>query len=206
MTATVQGGLYIPLKAPENASPEISDLYARLNAYFVQLAAYQENVILNQGLSPFRVPDTTIDVGSGPFAFSSGSNAYNAFLFSLLPHMATTTSSTYSTFFTYTGRGVVLCAVGVAQDATHTSTAAGMSMRITIDGNILFDGQICTAVNQYGALVGQINLLDPTSTNPYVLTLDAGLGLTFQKTCLIEYKAGTNAQGVSAGCRVLKLH
>ena len=206
MTTPQQNNLYIAPSPPATNDPDLEAFYAYLPIYEQQKARLWENVLLTQNLSPLRVPDTTIDVATGEIALSTGTIAYNTFLFSLLPHMATTTSNAYQTLLSYTGKGIVLCAVGVSQDATHTSTAAGVSMRITVDGNVVFDGSLTTAVNHYAALVGQINQIDVGSTSPYYLTMDAGFGLAFNSTLKIEYKSATNGQGASAGCRVLKLH
>lgn len=200
----MSSNLYLAPKYPATQNADLLALQKYLAAYELEKAQYYEKVLMDNKVSPFRVPDTTIDLGSVPYTFASAASAFACFFRSTLPNQTTTTSSTFQTALNYTGKGILQTVLLVAQVNPSTSTAAGASAQITIDGNVVYTGAALVSVNTGIALVGRLQLQDPV--NDYVLTLDDPVGLTFNKTCKIEFKSGTNGQGVSLGWKVLKLH
>ncbi len=195
-------GLYIALNPPGGNDP--ATLSKWMNDYQLQFATLLEKKLLINTASPLRVPDTTIDVGSSIYTFASAATAYANFLRASLPNSAATTNSAFQTALNYTGKGILQCVFGVSQIVGGLSTAVGMSIQITIDGNILYTAASLAAVNTGVAVIGQIIVDDPT--NDYLGVLNDPVGLSFNKTCKVEFKSGSNGQGVSIGWRVLKLH
>lgn len=158
--------------------------------------------MIDEKHAPILIPSVTIDVGSQDIVTGSAANAWNAFDNQKLPNTAATTSNTYQTALNYTGRGVVTLVAIVAQVAAQGSTAAGASVQITIDGNVVYSAAANAAVNNIRMIVGSIVLID--SANSYYEMRDDPIGLPFNKTCKIEYKSGTNGQGVTIGWKVAK--
>ncbi len=157
--------------------------------------------LLSAEHATLRIPTTTIDAGSAEVLASSGAIAYNNFLRSYLPNTATTTSNLTTTALNYTGKGVLECVLAVAQDSSTTSTAAGVAVVITIDGNVVFNGTV-SANNRLRAIVGQLVNFDPA--NEYLGCISDPIGLPFNETCVIQYASATNGQGVTIGWRVSK--
>lgn len=197
--------LYIAPTYPPTDDPDVKALTKYLNQYELERAEFYEKTLMDNTVSPFRVPDTTIDLGSAAYTFASGASAFACVSRAILPNQQSNGIGTgFTTAVNYTGKGILQCVLLVAQVSGGASTAAGASAQITIDGNVVYTGAALALVNTGIALVGRLQLQDPV--NDYVLTFDDPNGLTFNKSCKIESKSGTNGQAISIGWKILKLH
>lgn len=195
-------GLYIALQPPPSNDP--ATLSKWLNDYQLQFSRLLEKTLLINSQSPLRVPDATIDPGSAIYTFGSAIKAATAFANAKLPNNAINNTNVFSAPLNYTGKGILQCVLGIAQGVGAGSSAAGMSIQITIDGRVLYTAAALSAVNTGIAVVGQLLVTD--TTNDFIGVHSDPVGLAFNKTCKVEFKSGTNGQDVQLGYRVLKLH
>lgn len=188
---------------PEEVRPYADAYNAAFQAYLDEL-----NLQIDRTMQPSHaavaVPATTIDVGS---AVLSGTAAAIAASFAAmaLPNTATTSAASIATALDYTGRGILQRVVCMSQTAAATSTAAGFTVKITIDGNVIYNAATTASNNRIAAVVGSLTRDESAlSTDIIYGSMDDVPGLPFNSGCKIEFQTGTNGQGITIGWRVLK--
>ncbi|HEX3156703.1 MAG TPA: hypothetical protein VHV32_18890 [Candidatus Angelobacter sp.] len=194
--------LFIKPVPPATDDPALKAFYQYWAVYELARAKLLEASVLGN-VSPFVVGTTTVDLGGAEIAPASAAAASTAFTALSLPNTANTTSNAFQTALNYTGSGVLSLVVVMTQLVALGSTATGMSVQITIDGNVLFTGSVTTAVNHMRAIVGRLSIID--TANNYMVAQGHPIGLTFLQSCKLEFKSAVNGQGVTIGWDVLKL-
>jgi hypothetical protein len=148
------------------------------------------------------VPTVSQDVGSDEATGFGAAAIWTEFAGQYLPTTFTTTNNVLQTALSYTGKGTLLRLVAVAQVAAATSTAAGVNIKVTIDGTVVYTNTTAvTANNRMRCIVGSMHIVDPT---PRLGTADDPVGWAFHSSLLIEAASVTSGQGITVGWRVGK--
>ena len=187
---------------PNDSQPHQIQYNAALSAWLTELLRSLDREMSRIGPSGV-VPRTTLDAGSA-IVSGTATQIGQSLTHMYLPSSATSTSATPVTALSYTGRGVLQRVIGISQIVGTGSTAAGMTISITIDG-VLVSTTVLSANNQLVAALGYIRLQMPnTGASSIYGGDDDPNGLPFNESCLIEYSSATAGQGVTVGWRVLK--
>lgn len=163
----------------KNLNDALADFQGDLETYLTKM--------INQSHAPLMIPRTTIELSHIQYNFAAVDRA--AVLASMyLQNTATTTSATYVTAATYTGRGVLQKVVVGEFNSALTNAFSG-SLRITIDGNILNESVPISRQTSMRVALGNFAVLSATSVD----VSDDSIGFAFNSSCLIEIAAsGSN--------------
>lgn len=162
---------------------------------FVRELQQKLDMAINEKHAPILIPRTTIDAAHTQINSATANTTWTN---QNWVNTASSLSASVQTALTYTGRGVLrLCAV--TEKASGGTAAFNAELKITIDGNVVYDDAACLNREQsYRVVLGQY--IDTTGGGMF---LDDPIGLPFNATCKIEYKSdGTRT--VTVGYRVSK--